>query len=395
MLEGDLRRRQQQRGTPRTPGTTARRASDPGARLAAAAAAGPPAPRRHHAEQRQHAGEHRRLLLQPQRAGEIGDLVRRLAAVARQVTSRLGSGRSDTACGCGRPTVRSRRGSSACAPRDAESAAPAPCARARGCNDRRRCAWRRASSGGLRHFGKNSPKHNRRIWLKITKFTVASAARSATIVMRQAAGRTAPCCCSARARAAVTGRRRAGCAPGHSSRSLELNELCLGLIAEQAAAHGSHGSACCSQVGELWCALDAPARRRAAACPYLLLDAGFADTARWRRGGRAAGGRCRRASYAAFFTVPAAAELARLVFTYAWHLARTQAAAARLLLGMPLGSALRDRPLHAAPDTHARRRPQRTGWSRAGPRAWQLWRELLRRRRPQTGWRSSGCGCAA
>ena len=88
---------------------------------------------------------------------------------------------------------------------------------------------------------------------------------------------------------------------------VELNELCLGLIAEQAAAHGATGSALLRQVAELWCELDAPARRRAAACPYLLLDAGFADTARWRaaaapRVGDTAGG------YAAFFTVPAAAE---------------------------------------------------------------------------------------
>ena len=75
---------------------------------------------------------------------------------------------------------------------------------------------------------------------------------------------------------------------------VELNELCLALIAEQAAAHGATGSALLRQVGELWRELDAPARRRAAACPYLLLDAGFADTARWRRGGRAAGGRYRR-----------------------------------------------------------------------------------------------------
>jgi len=112
---------------------------------------------------------------------------------------------------------------------------------------------------------------------------------------------------------------------------VELNELCLGLIAEQAAVHGAAASTLLREVGELWRALDAPARRHAAACPYLLLDAGFADTARWRpavaaRVGDAAG------SYGAFFTVPAAADIARLVFTYAWHLARAQAAAARELL---------------------------------------------------------------
>ena len=39
--------------------------------------------------------------------------------------------------------------------------------------------------------------------------------------------------------------------------------------------------------------------------------------------------------YAPFFTVPAAADVAQAVFTFAWHLTRCQSAAARLLLGMP------------------------------------------------------------
>src|SRR5256885_6933681 len=36
------------------------------------------------------------------------------------------------------------------------------------------------------------------------------------------------------------------------------------------------------------------------------------------------------AAYSTFFTVPGATEVARLVFTYAWHLARAHGAAARL-----------------------------------------------------------------
>jgi len=119
---------------------------------------------------------------------------------------------------------------------------------------------------------------------------------------------------------------------------LELNELCLGLLADQAAARGATAGALLREVAQLWGELDAKARRRAAACPYLLLDAGFADPPRWRASpapevGDANGG------YGSFFTVPSAAEVARLVFTYAWHLARSQSAAARLLLGMPEPSA--------------------------------------------------------
>src|SRR5437763_1547812 len=64
---------------------------------------------------------------------------------------------------------------------------------------------------------------------------------------------------------------------------VELNELCLGLFAEQAAVRCAQPSLLLRQVGELWRVLDAAARRRAAACPYLLVDAGFADPPRWRR----------------------------------------------------------------------------------------------------------------
>jgi hypothetical protein len=120
---------------------------------------------------------------------------------------------------------------------------------------------------------------------------------------------------------------------------VELNELCLSLLAEQAAVRGASASALLRQVGESWRLLDPAARRRAAACPYLLLDAGFADPLRWRPLALPQVGDAAQGAYTAFFTVPAATEVARLVFTYAWHLARSQGAAARLLLGMPAPSA--------------------------------------------------------
>lgn len=119
---------------------------------------------------------------------------------------------------------------------------------------------------------------------------------------------------------------------------VELNELSLALLAEQAAARGVAGGLLLRQVADLWRSLDPAARRRAASCPYLLVDAGFADPLRWRPTPAPQVGDAAHAAYTAFFTVPAASMLARLVFTYAWHLARTQGAAARLLLGMPAPS---------------------------------------------------------
>jgi hypothetical protein len=158
---------------------------------------------------------------------------------------------------------------------------------------------------------------------------------------------------------------------------IELNELCLALLAEQSAARAGPPGSLLQQLAELWSGVDAAARRRAAACPYLLLDAGFADPLRWRspgplpQVGDASGER-----YACYFTVPAAAEVARLIFMYAWHLARTQAPAARLLLGMaaPSGALIARctlRHMQILAESH----PEwlRPRW----PARVQVWRELL------------------
>ncbi len=127
--------------------------------------------------------------------------------------------------------------------------------------------------------------------------------------------------------------------PGTLDTVLELNECSLALLAEQGLARGRTACPLLRQVAELWCMLEPKARHRAANCPYLLLDAGFADPARWRVCPQGQVGDNAPLAYAAFFTVPAAAEVARLIFTYAWHLARAEPPAARLLLGMPAASA--------------------------------------------------------
>jgi hypothetical protein len=155
---------------------------------------------------------------------------------------------------------------------------------------------------------------------------------------------------------------------------LELNEMAFALLAAQAAERGTPAAALVGSVTAVWRRLDAAARRRAAACPYLLLDAGFADAQRW--GAPPAQVSEVRETSPPFFTVPAALEAARLVFTYAWHLARTQPAAARLLLGMraPCAAAIAQcslRQAFALGESHAAwLRPR---WS-ARPEVWQ---ELL------------------
>jgi hypothetical protein len=157
---------------------------------------------------------------------------------------------------------------------------------------------------------------------------------------------------------------------------LELNESCLALLAEQAAVRGGPRDGLLQQLAGLWRDLDGAARRRAAACPYLLLDAGFADPLRWRAAPAPQVGDAGAERYARYFTVPATAEVARQVFIFAWHLARSQATAARLLLGMAAPSAMLIaghtlRQIQVLAESH----PEwlRPRW----PARVQVWRELL------------------
>ncbi len=157
----------------------------------------------------------------------------------------------------------------------------------------------------------------------------------------------------------------------------ELNELALVLLGEQPLGRGA-SSAWLQPLIELCRSLDAPARRRAAACPYLLLDAGFGDPARWRpaSGGSHIGDAGTADRYSGCFTQPGGLEVARLVFTYAWHLTRSQPPAARLLLGMPAASVamigrLTLRQIQALAESHP-------GWLRPRwPARLHVWRELL------------------
>jgi hypothetical protein len=158
----------------------------------------------------------------------------------------------------------------------------------------------------------------------------------------------------------------------------ELNEQCLELLCAQAAAPAQSRPALLAQLEPLWSGLDTDARRRAARCPFLLVDAGFTHDADLPWGAQSAvRDREPPPPRAAFFTVPRAVEVARLVLAYTWHLVRSERAAARLFLGLPArcaermaGCSLRQ-ALEAAEREPGLLRPR---WSdRPG-----VWRELLR-----------------
>ncbi len=111
----------------------------------------------------------------------------------------------------------------------------------------------------------------------------------------------------------------------------ELNDQCLELLADHASSTHALQQPLLYELRHLWAQLDSPARQRAAACPYLIVDAGFADLHNWASGNsihEAA------ASGAPFFTGARASSLLRLAVTYGWHLARSRPPAARVLLGL-------------------------------------------------------------
>lgn len=157
----------------------------------------------------------------------------------------------------------------------------------------------------------------------------------------------------------------------------EYNEQCLEMVAQQFSISGSsHGPALLRQAGPLLRKMDSDARYRAAACPFLLFDAGFADQQRWSW----VSGQCVRdtdgSGVEPFFTVQQTRSMALQVFTYGWHLARSQNAAARLLLGMTphcsrLIAVCTLKQIHELADAHPEWLQPR--WTMRP----QFWRELL------------------
>jgi hypothetical protein len=115
----------------------------------------------------------------------------------------------------------------------------------------------------------------------------------------------------------------------------EVNEQCLALLSAEAAHESAAAPPLIREIRPLLQGLDAAARQRAARCPWLLLDAGFARESRWAGAHERRIRDCERsAPAAAYFRAGCTVPVMRLVLTYAWHLARSESAAARLLLGM-------------------------------------------------------------
>jgi hypothetical protein len=118
---------------------------------------------------------------------------------------------------------------------------------------------------------------------------------------------------------------------------LEVNEQVLALLRAQTSAAATQPGLL-RDVGTLLLALDARSLRRAAASTVLLVDAGLADARLWSDAIVGAVNERPALTVMPFFTVDGAVAVMRLVMTQAWHLARSEPAAARLLLGMSVAN---------------------------------------------------------
>jgi hypothetical protein len=155
----------------------------------------------------------------------------------------------------------------------------------------------------------------------------------------------------------------------------EINEQVVDMLCEAAAAAGDSSAGLLAVVRGEFLQAPAAARRRLASCPYLLLDAGFGESARWARppGVRDAP----QAGAAEPAGVDCGVGLARRALVLGWHLARSNRLAARVALGMTpacaeLVGGLRLRDLEAFAETD--RGCVRLRWE-SRP---ELWRPLLR-----------------
>ena len=148
---------------------------------------------------------------------------------------------------------------------------------------------------------------------------------------------------------------------GESRSLVGLNREFFELLEEQArVAKPTHAnSVLLREVSERWRCMNSRARQRVTSCPYLLVDAGFADTGRWSST-EIHRGVCERsaadggitwisplqttpppATELPFFTVRRAPEFARQVFLYAWHVSQSRNPVVQALLGLPARCARR------------------------------------------------------
>src|SRR5580658_819360 len=116
----------------------------------------------------------------------------------------------------------------------------------------------------------------------------------------------------------------------------EINEHMLELLKQMAVAPEVTGERAAprlvSTLRGQWRRLDAKAQHRLAGCPYLLLDADFAQPERWHR--RLSDGVMDGPSRAGYFVGCHGIALVRRMLLLAWHLARCNRLMAQLTLGL-------------------------------------------------------------
>jgi hypothetical protein len=111
----------------------------------------------------------------------------------------------------------------------------------------------------------------------------------------------------------------------------EVNARLLDLLAFESQPTNEPRLPLAVDLGDILPQLDSGARARAAARPFLLVDAGFKDLQRWSRVGCEAELADDRTGC---FLRPQAIELAHMTFVLAWSLARSNRDTARVMLGL-------------------------------------------------------------
>jgi hypothetical protein len=126
----------------------------------------------------------------------------------------------------------------------------------------------------------------------------------------------------------------------------------------------------------VWRDLGTAARGQLAASPYLLVDAGFDNEARWQLPAHRMVQDAHSTAADPVFTGPEAEPFIQSVLVFGWHLARANRQLARVVLGMTPGCAARIATLRLRDlDWIARHQP---GWVRPRwERQAKVWRHLL------------------
>jgi hypothetical protein len=121
-----------------------------------------------------------------------------------------------------------------------------------------------------------------------------------------------------------------------------LNERCLQLLGRRVTEEDRGFPECDTleiraAFKKLWFALDEPARRRAAKCPFLLIDIRFQNEKWWRAVADGATFDDAKISGPSIFPAEPARELSAETLTVAWHTARSDSRIASQVLGLATG----------------------------------------------------------